>query len=143
MKKWYFSYGISTSPSRMKQDIPEIDVAKPAKIENHRLYFANYNEEWGGGTSCIVPSDGNTVIGTAYLMTDKQLDFMVRHGLGYQLATKIAKLDEGEAEVYLLLPTKIEEFVPPSSRYVEQIREGLKYFYTASTVDAYLDKMLK
>jgi hypothetical protein len=127
----------------MKQENPELEIAKPGTIENHRLYFANYNEEWGGGTSCIIPSPEDTVIGTTYLMTDKHLDFMVQHGLGYQLATKTAKLDVGETEVYVLLPPEIGEFVPPSQKYVERIREGLKYFYPVSQVDAYIEKMLR
>lgn len=138
IKAWYFSYGISTSPERFQEEIGPVEIYRPATIRDHKLFFANYNEEWGGGTSCIVPQPGSDVLGTAYLVTQAQLDAMHAGGGGYQWSDKYATIGDVPVPVRLLLPEVIGDFAAPSDSYVAKIREGLSYHYRMIEIDAYL-----
>jgi mannose-6-phosphate isomerase-like protein (cupin superfamily) len=138
MQKWFFAYGPSTAPDRFKQEFQGVSAERPASIADHRLFFSNPSEEKGGGTSCIVPSPGDTVLGTAYLVEEEALRRIEASEEGKRLHTRTAQVEGRQQEVSVLLPETVGEYAAPSDSYLARVRDGLSYFYPTTLVDDYL-----
>lgn len=142
MTTWFFSYGSSTDPKLFEEEVGPVARAVPATIPGHRLAFADYRPEWGGGTSCILPSPDHQVIGTAYLLSDDQLASLGDHDPAYGFVDKTAEIEKASTPVKVLLPRSVGAFAAPSDAYVARIRAGLSAFYPIAEVDDYLKEAL-
>ena len=142
MDKWFFAYGPSTGPDRFKQEFEGVAAERPASIADHQLFFSNYSEEKGGGTSCIVPSPGETVLGTAYQVDDETLRQIEAASGGKRLHARTAQIEGKPQEAWVLLPETVGEFAAPSDTYLAKVRNGLGYFYPMTMVDDYLRKAI-
>jgi len=142
MSVWYFAYGLRTSPERFSAEFSPRET-QPASLAGHRLFFSSPQEEEGGGTSCIVPDPGGTVLGAAYRVDEETLRRIGETKRGKRLVTKTAQIMGKEQEVHLFLPATIGAFAVPGDAYLARVREGLTYFYPVTMVDAYLRKALE
>lgn len=140
MQTWFFAYGPSTEPERFRQEFAGVLVESPASIADHQLFFSNYSKEKGGGTSCLVPSPNDTVLGTAYRVEEETLRRIEEKADDKRLHTRTAQVQGRQQDVSVLLPEAVSGYVAPSDLYLARIREGLSYFYPVTMVDDYLRK---
>jgi Cupin domain len=143
MSSWFFSYGTSADPKHLATEIGPIEDSRPGLIADHRLTFANYRSEWGGGTSCIVPARGQQVLGVLHAISSDQRERLAHADPTYGLVAKQARCAEGSVDVDVLLPHEIGEFAPPADDYVGKIRASLTAYYAVEQVDAYLKQALR
>lgn len=143
MSSWFFSYGTSADVAHLAQEIGPIAESRRGAIADHRLTFANYRAEWGGGTSCIVPAPGQSVIGVLHRVSFAQLDQLAVADPAYHLVDKDAQTDEGEVAVKVLLPREIGAFAVPADEYVGKIRASLATNYPVAQIDQYLKQALQ
>lgn len=143
MSSWFFSYGTSADPAHLAAEIGPITESRAGVIADHRLTFANHRDEWGGGTSCILPADGQTVIGVLHRVSTAQLAKLAVADPDYGPVAKQAQTAEGPIDVHVLLPHTIGAFAPPADAYVGQIRAALAAYYPIEQVDAHLKQALQ
>ncbi|MGO4711411.1 cupin domain-containing protein [Bradyrhizobium sp. 2TAF24] len=143
MSSWFFSYGTSADPSHVATEIGPVAESIPATIPDHRLTFANYRAEWGGGTSCIVPAPGLDVIGVMHKVSDDQVALLSNADPTYALVDKTARTAAGTVDVKVLLPITIGEFAAPADSYVGKVRSGLSAYYPIDRIDAHLKQALQ
>nr|WP_166309277.1 cupin domain-containing protein [Bradyrhizobium sp. 2S1]MCK7664910.1 cupin domain-containing protein [Bradyrhizobium sp. 2S1] len=143
MSSWLFSYGTSVDPAHLATEIGPVAESRPGIIAGHRLTFANYRAEWGGGTSCIVPARDDEVIGVLHQISPAQLELASVANPAYGVVDKLARTDQGDVDVKVVLPREIGAFAAPADAYVGKIRAGLCTYYSVERVDAHLKKALQ
>jgi hypothetical protein len=143
MPSWFFSYGTSADPKHLATEIGPVAQSHPATIQDHRLTFANYRAQWGGGTSCIVPAIGHTVLGVLHAVSTEQLALLAHADPTYGLVDKQAQSADGSVDVKVLLPLTVGDFAAPADSYVGKIRASLSAYYPVEQVDDYLKQALR
>lgn len=143
MSSWFFSYGTSADPAHLTSEIGPIAQSRPGVIADHRLTFANERAAWGGGTSCIVPAHGQSVIGVQHLVSTEQLATLAIADPDYGLIEKQAQTADGLIDVHVLLPHAIGAFAAPADSYVGKIRAALAAYYPIEQVDTHLKQALQ
>lgn len=141
MKHWYFAYGPSTSPEAFKARY-EVEEFQPASLEDFRFVFAVTRDTGGAGTSCIVPSVGDVVLGVAYLVDEETLREICAADSTKGTVLKQIRVKGCLETAHLVVSNRVGGAAPPEDSYLARVREGLTYFYPVTVVDSYLRKAL-
>lgn len=62
----YFAYLSNMSPKRMLQSCPNAKMKCVGKVQNHKLVFIGYKEEWKGACGNLVSAQGRDVWGVIW-----------------------------------------------------------------------------
>jgi gamma-glutamylcyclotransferase (GGCT)/AIG2-like uncharacterized protein YtfP len=69
----YFAYGSNLDPEQMKSRCPESQVVGLASLDDYRVTFPRFSNDWGGGTASIHLAHGKKVWGVLYELSDGDL----------------------------------------------------------------------
>lgn len=142
---WFFMYGISTGTEQAKKDLGSWERYEKATLMDYNYTFTGSHPDWGNaGTSTLIPVEGGTVLGVAYLISDEQVAKLAADAAPYEIRNNEIKLKAtGEVVPALTLqPQQIAELNPPSDEYVALVRKGLSEHYVEELVELYLDRAL-
>lgn len=129
----YFAYGSNLDVSQVRARCGGEHVRKVGVgyLPNHRITFTQYYAGWGGGVADIVKSPTDNVWGIIYELSNNALGMLDTYE-GYPhdyTRTKQTILTPGgrvyNAWVYLV-KRKDGDFIPPSNRYLDIIKQTAK-----------------
>ena len=129
----YFAYGSNLDLDQVKRRCGEKNVKKIdiGYLPNHRLAFTQYYADWGGGVADVIKSPGSSVWGIIYELSDNALELLdTFEGYPYDYTrTKqtifTSKGCSYDSWVYLV-ERKDGDFIPPSNRYLDIIKQSAK-----------------
>lgn len=127
----YFAYGTNMHPEQMyQQRCPGSHFLMRGEIHDRRLVFQHRSEQWGGGVAGMVYSEGDSVWGAAFWVSDRhwaELDRLEGKPAGYRRIRVPVRTHFGIfcMESYNTVPG--DECLP-SSRYMAHIIEGAEFF---------------
>jgi hypothetical protein len=78
---WYFAYGPNLNACavadwcrRHGHPSPPLTGGRPAVLDDRRLCFPTYNEDWGGGIADVIYDPGRSVMGVLFEVGQSDLD---------------------------------------------------------------------
>ena len=105
MSVLYFAYGSNLDPEQMRRRCPSTEAVGPARLPEHRLFFAGASRNWnGGGTATLEPDPTVHVPGFLYRISGDDLADLDRYEGSYRrerLAVHVPRGDESLAWVYI------------------------------------------
>lgn len=137
----YFAYGSNMSHEQMSKRCPDSKFLERAQLENYRLIYDGQSNRWGGAPGNIIESDGDTIWGGLYEISDKDLERLdkcencnsieSKNGTCSQCGEdlyarekmKFKGDDGGEVEALVYFRTGKEEG-EPSERYLDTVIRG-------------------
>ena len=140
---WYFAYGSNLNVAQMKKRIGEWKAERKAALKNYRLTFNGYSAKWDNkGVADIVESEGNSVKGAIYRISEEQLAILDicegykgiegRNIYNRNVPERPMYVISGGEEVgvvtyYVADAARQSKFNKPSDKYLETIIEGLRH----------------
>ena len=130
---WLFAYGSLTNPQQFKKIAGKWKYARKAILPNYRLVFS------GRGSADILHApDSAQVYGVLFEISEQQLGLLDRYEgvpTGFYRRERVTvKLPSRERSAYVFVKEKKEPFKHPSSRYLKQLVEGLRFHGYSDTI---------
>lgn len=133
LMEMYFAYGSNLDVNQVKTRCGGDNVRKVTigYLPNHRLAFTQYYADWGGGVADVVMSPGDSVWGIIYELSNNALELLDAYeGYPHDYTRSKHTIITPEGRVYgawvYLVERKDGEFIPPSSRYLDVIKQTAK-----------------
>lgn len=138
----YFAYGSHLDPKQMRRHCPEAQVVGLASLEDYRLDFPRFSNDWGGGTASIQLAHGETMWGVVYELTDADIESLDKYegflGEGNQhnehdrehVTLELVRADDGSIPRRVRAWTHIARpahAAPPSAQYKECMLNGARH----------------
>ena len=117
---FYFAYGSNLHHLQMKRRCPNCRFIKKIILHNYRLTFRSKY-----GAADIEKKMGNKVYGALYLISkiaEKKLDVYEEYPILYK--KMFFKYDNKKVMTYIMI--KKTKLVPPTTRYLNTIKQGYK-----------------
>lgn len=124
----YFAYGSNLNHAQMFERCPGAEFIGPAILEDYKLIFDGFSQEWNGAVANVVPKKYSIVHGGLFEITQehlKNLDEYENYRRDYDRQRMDVKTSTGtkSAIVYLRSQLKTGQ---PSVKYLEALKIGLK-----------------
>jgi gamma-glutamylcyclotransferase (GGCT)/AIG2-like uncharacterized protein YtfP len=144
----YFAYGSNLDIKQVRRRCLDCDVKKISigYLPEHRLAFTQFYEPWGGGVADIVKDSKSCVWGILYELTMdalKLLDAYEGYPIDYDRTQHTIMTLEGRrymAWVYTV-KRKDGDFIPPSKRYINILKQTAKNSEFPKEYLSYLDQI--
>lgn len=128
----YFAYGSNMDPKRIQKRINRVPPKESAALSGHKLYFNKQADKKPGiGHANIMPTEGETVHGILYQVTENelsQIDDCEGVSSGYYSRLTVTVLPEDGQEVaavtYIACPDKISDGLLPERSYLDHLLAG-------------------
>lgn len=127
----YFAFGSNLCARQLRKRCPTARRAARATLRHHELAFDGMSAAWRGAVATVRPARGAEVEGLLYVMRSHdlaRLDWFEGVPRYYTRALREVVDQHGvvwRAHVYALRAAPLPALrVPPSERYVRQIREA-------------------
>jgi len=125
---YYFAYGSNLSHKQMLARCPDSQPRCRAILPHHRRVFAGWSAKWQGGVAAIKPSQGETVKGAVYAISEadlRSLDKREGYPTVYDRVNVVVTREDGERlEAITYVKHEWSEETQPSQEYLEVIQQG-------------------
>lgn len=133
----YFAYGHNMAKGELSRMTGGgVDLLFIGYINDTKIIFPHYSSRWGGGTASFAPAYGHRLWGAVYevpMDRMKKLDACEESakdggGTYSRIKVDIVRQDGGAARgIYTYRANAPEgSYYPPSARYMEAIRKGIR-----------------
>ena len=138
----YFAYGSHLDPEQMKRHCPESRVVGMASLDEYRLAFPRFSNDWEGGTASIHLAHGEKMWGVIYELMDADLESLDQYE-GYlgpddqhnehdreHVTLELVRADDGSIPRRVRAWTHIARpahAAPPSARYKACMIAGARH----------------
>ena len=135
----YFAYGSHLDPEQMKRHCPQAKTVGMASLDEYRLDFPRFSNDWGGGTASIHLAHGQVMWGVVYDLSESDLEGLDKYE-GYlgpddqhnehdreHVTLELVRADDGSIPRRLRAWTHISRPAhpaPPSPKYKECMVNG-------------------
>ena len=135
----YFAYGSHMDPEQMRRHCPNAEVVGIASLDDYRLDFPRFSNDWGGGTASIHLAHGEKMWGVVFELTESDLESLDKYE-GYlgpdnqhnvhdreHVTLELTRADDGSiprrvrAWTHIARPAHAS---PPSAKYKECMLSG-------------------
>jgi gamma-glutamylcyclotransferase (GGCT)/AIG2-like uncharacterized protein YtfP len=150
-KDFYFAYGSNLDINQMKKRcIADPKFLSIGYLPGHRLTFSQYFEPWGGGIANVVETPKSKVWGVIYELSREALEQLDAHegyygedSSDYTRTQHMTITPEGQRYLTWVytLKRKDVDFIPPSQRYMNIIKDAAKAFGFPESYRLYLDSV--
>ena len=128
----YFAYGSNMDPQRIQERINRPPAREAAALSGYKLYFNKQADRKPGiGYANIMPTEGETVHGILYQVTECELsriDCYERVHSGHYSRLNVTVLPNDGQEVaavtYIACPDKISDGLVPERCYLDHLLAG-------------------
>jgi gamma-glutamylcyclotransferase len=124
----YFAYGADIHPDVISERCPNYRFRFVAHLPEHKLVFPLTSPDWGGGVASVEPTQGETVWGVIYELSDAQMKALasVHATEGRDTRSKIEVMDrEGkrhQAVTYRAKNNSVRH--RPSRKFIDTVVAG-------------------
>lgn len=123
----YFAYGSNLDEIQLCQRCPGAAAEASGALVNFCLAFTAYSAGWGAGVADVVACRGSRVWGVVFNITDDDLESLDRfEGYPQQYGRFVSQIvtAQGILDAWVYAVNRKQEFVAPSGRYLDIIREA-------------------
>jgi len=128
-KYYYFAYGANLNLDGMEFRCPGYKKVEAALLHNYKLVFR--------GVADVVPSEGNTVMGAVYLLTEEHFQALDRFegypNLYIRKVVEVETLSGRKIKAIIYLMRQKRKPQPPSGYYLDTIITGLRQWNLAES----------
>jgi gamma-glutamylcyclotransferase (GGCT)/AIG2-like uncharacterized protein YtfP len=118
-------------PIQMAERCPGAQPVGPASLSDHRLAFTFDSHSWEGGVATVIPSEGETVWGVAWRLTDEHVETLDRYegvaqGVYRRVVSPIRLGDRSSDALYYRTLDDTPHL--PSVAYIQALISGSEHF---------------
>ena len=149
MRKKYFAYGSCTNLESFRGTMRNVGCEDKFRIcgvgilDNYRLAFTRYSQNWRGGVLDIIESPGDYVLGVVYEIPVNAVPALdAREGAPkYYKRIDSIKVELGYEQVEVFTYTVVKKDlneIKPSPAYFDVVYEGMKDRFPTEYINKYL-----
>jgi gamma-glutamylcyclotransferase len=123
----YFAYGSNLDQAQLQRRCPEAFLVSVGSLPDYRLAFTIHSTGWNAGAADVVASVGDRVWGLVFQLTEDDLYALDRcEGYPEHYTRFLASIETtaGIVDAWTYTALRKQEFVRPSRRYMDLIREA-------------------